>query len=130
MLLAIIPLIDTRTILPLAVILKPILHPQDDIITYNQYYQDLPFYLQRHVSILNWQNELHYGMQHQDTKEWMINDIIFWQRWHSHRHVFVIISENEYAKLQKTHPEAVTYVLGKTLHNVLISNTPLDMLKH
>jgi 4-amino-4-deoxy-L-arabinose transferase-like glycosyltransferase len=129
-LLALVPIVDTRTILPLATILKPLLQPQDEVITYNQYYQDLPFYLQRRVSILNWQNELHYGMQHQDTHEWMINDTTFWQRWQSNQHVFVIMSKDEYLKLQKNHPKAGAHVLGETLHNVLISNTPLDMLRH
>lgn len=78
--LAAMPAIDTRTILPLANQLTLILMPTDEVITYNQYYQDLPFYLQRRITILNWRNELSYGMQHQDTHAWMINDQTFWQR--------------------------------------------------
>ncbi len=42
--------IDTRTVRPLAQTLKPMLQPGDDVITYNQYYQDLPFYLERRVT--------------------------------------------------------------------------------
>lgn len=125
-----VPSIDTRTILPLTQILKPLLKPQDEVITYNQYYQDLPFYLERRVSILNWQNEMHFGMQLQNTSEWMIDDAIFWKRWHSKQHVYVIISQNELAQLREKHPNEHIHILGKTLNNVLISNTPIDLLSH
>lgn len=118
------PAIDTRSIQPLANRLIPILKPQDEVITYNQYYQDLPFYLQRRVNILNWRNELSYGMQHQNTHAWMINDEIFWQRWHSHQRVFVVISLDEYEQLRKRHPRKPIYLLDKTVTNALISNQP------
>lgn len=120
--LAALPYIDTRTVLPFAQKLKPILTPQDEIITYNQYYQDLPFYLERRVSILNWHNELSYGMQFQDTKAWMINDDIFWQRWHSAKRVFVVLDAGRYQELINTHPNDHFYLLGQTPNNVLITN--------
>jgi len=114
--------IDTRTILPLAEILKPVMQPQDEIVTFNQYYQDLPFYLERRVTILNWRNELTYGMQHQDTHEWMIDDHAFWQDWGSNKRLFVFIGAKNYAQLQKDHPDEKFYLLGTTLTTVLISN--------
>ncbi len=123
------PAIDSRTVLPIATELKPFLKPQDEIITFNQYFQDLPFYLERRVSILNWRNELTYGMQHQDMHEWMIDDGMFWQRWHQHR-VFVIIGLEEYTNVQKNHPQEKFYLLGKTINYALVSNQPLDMLSH
>jgi 4-amino-4-deoxy-L-arabinose transferase-like glycosyltransferase len=116
------PAYDTRTILPLATTLKQHLRPQDDIVTFNQYYQDLPFYLERRVSILNWKNELSFGMAHQETNDWMINDATFWQRWHSKRHVFVVLARSEYENLLKKHPNERFYVLNATITNLLISN--------
>jgi 4-amino-4-deoxy-L-arabinose transferase-like glycosyltransferase len=116
------PMFDTRTIFPLTEILKSKLTPTADVITYNQYYQDLPFYLQRRVSILNWKNELTYGMAHQDTREWMINDGQFWQRWHSKQSVYVFISDEELAKLQKRHPHDTFHLLGQVGSNCLIGN--------
>ena len=119
------PKYDTRTILPLAEKIKPLLSTKDEVITFNQYYQDLPFYLERRVSILNWKNELTFGMQHQDTREWMINDTQFWQRWHSKQRVFVVISKDEYQKLLKKHPKMKAYLLGETLNNVVTKKTYL-----
>lgn len=122
------PHLDNRTILPLTMLLKPVLKPQDDVITYNQYHQDLPFYLERRISILNWRNELSYGMSLQDTHDWMINNETFWQRVRSQQRVFIIISHKEFDILQKKHPNDHFYILGKTPGAVLISNTPLDLL--
>ncbi len=113
---------DHRSILPLAVTLKTMMQPQDDVIAYNQYYQDLPFYLERRVSILNWRNELTFGMQHQDTSAWMINEPTFWQRFHSHQRVFVVMSISEYNVLRHNHPEERLFILDKTKSNLLVSN--------
>lgn len=120
--LAAIPSIDTRSIRPLADIIKPISQPSDEVITYNQYYQDLPFYLEKRVSILNWKNELSFGIQHQDTHDWIINDTAFWQRFHDKNRVFVIMSLEEYQHLLHTHPKEKIHLLGKTINNALISN--------
>lgn len=121
--LAALPAIDTRTILPLAQKLQPILKPQDEVITFNQYYQDLPFYLRRQVRILNWRNELSFGMLHQENaREWLIDDNVFWKIWNSHKRVFVIIANEELSELQKHTPQATIYILGKTINNALISN--------
>lgn len=122
--LAAIPSIDNRTIQPLTHSLKPMLTTHDEVVTFDQYYQDLPFYLERRVSILNWRNELSFGMQHQDTHEWMIDDNTFWQRWHSSRRIFIFIDLERFQQLQKTYPNEHFYVLNTTLTNALVSNKP------
>lgn len=116
------PDMDSRTVMPLTTVLKPMLQPGDDVITYDQYYQDLPFYLQRQVSILNWRNELTYGMAHQDTHAFMINDAEFWKRWHSQQRVFVFINLSELTKLKSAHPELNPTLLGATNNTALITN--------
>ena len=117
-----IPSVETRSILPLAKHLKPRLKAGDEVITYNQYFQDLPFYLNRTVSILNWRNELSYGMQFQDTSAWMLTDKTFWTHWISNKNVYVIIDKNEYQKFLQTYPHTQSYVLVSTVNNLLISN--------
>ena len=121
-LLAYAPKLDTRTILPLATILKSALQPQDEVITYNQYYQDLPFYLERCVSILNWKNELSFGMQLEDTSSWMINDQAFEKRWDSAQQVYVIMGLGELEAFKKHHTNQSIRILGTTRANALITN--------
>lgn len=114
--------IDARSVRPLAQTLLPIIKAEDEVITFHQYYQDLPYYLQRRVSIANWRNELTYGMQHQNTQEWMIDDAIFWQRWDSSTRVFAIMSHDEFEQLQVQHKHRNFYVIDQTINNVLVSN--------
>jgi 4-amino-4-deoxy-L-arabinose transferase-like glycosyltransferase len=119
---AALPAIDNRTILPLAQQIKARIKPADEVVTYNQYYQELPFYLERRITILNWKNEMSMGMRHQDTSAWMIDDHTFWKRWFSKTRLFVIMGKDEYNKLRIKQPSLTYYVLGETLNNVLISN--------
>ena len=122
LLLSALPYLDTRSIASLTNQLKLIIHPQDDIVTYNQYYQDLPFYLERRITILNWKNELSFGMKHQNTKAWMINDEEFKHRWYSQQRVFALMSFDEYEKFKKKYPDKPIYLIGKSNTNILISN--------
>lgn len=123
-----IPAIETRTIFPLANQLKLYLKPDDQVITYNQYYQDLPFYLERTVGILNWRNELEFGSLHQSgTEQKLLNDSAFWQAFHSQNRVFVLISQEELQKLQKSNPNESLYNLASTSKNVLIANQPVKL---
>lgn len=118
------PAIDTRTILPLAQQLQVMLKEEDEIVSFNQYYQDLPFYLQRKVRILNWRNELRFGMLHQsNATTWLINDATFWQLWFSDKRVFVILAKDELTQLEKLYPQLSFHVIASTLKNVLMSNT-------
>jgi hypothetical protein len=120
------PAIDTRTILPLANIIKQVAKPDEEIIAYNQYYQDLPFYLQRRVTILNWKNEMSYGMQHQDTREWMITDLVFWQRWHSSKRVFAMMGTTDYDRFKHKYINEKSYPVAINMNNILITNQPLS----
>ncbi|MBX3709794.1 MAG: phospholipid carrier-dependent glycosyltransferase [Gammaproteobacteria bacterium] len=120
--LAAIPSIDNRTIAPLAMKLKSLLTAEDEVIAYNQYYQDLPFYLEQRITILNWKNELYYGMAHQNTDEWMIKDSTFWQRWHSEKRIFSLMGTKEYQDFSERFANEKHYIIGRTINNVLFSN--------
>ncbi|OGT40197.1 MAG: hypothetical protein A3F12_07995 [Gammaproteobacteria bacterium RIFCSPHIGHO2_12_FULL_38_14] len=119
------PHLDTRTILPLATQLKPLLQSEDEVISYNQYYQDLPFYLERRITVLNWHGELDFGTHYQDTKKWMINNQDFLNRLNSNRHLYILINKNDYQQLVKNYPKNKFYTLGKAYKNLLVSNQPL-----
>lgn len=120
--LATMPSLDTRTILPLATYVKPLLNSQTEVITYNQYYQDLPFYLEQRVSILNWKNEMTYGMAHQNTQEWMLNDETFWKRWNSNKQIYLFISLSELTEWKKRYPTEKIYLVKQTTTTALATN--------
>ncbi len=117
--------IDTRTVQPLAVTLNTLLKPNDEVVTYNQYYQDLPFYIQKRVTILNWRNELTFGMSHQNTDAWMITTPTFLKRWKSAQRIYMIMSVSEYKRFHEIYPHERILVIQQTPTNVLVTNRPL-----
>ncbi|HSW92946.1 MAG TPA: glycosyltransferase family 39 protein [Gammaproteobacteria bacterium] len=100
--------INHKSIKPVALQLKSRLKPDDEVVTYFKYYQDLPIYLERRITIVadwtapdiikkdNWVRELWFGMPFQNTKDWLIDDKIFWQRWHGKKRLFVMMNKNSY----------------------------------
>jgi 4-amino-4-deoxy-L-arabinose transferase-like glycosyltransferase len=104
------PIINEKSIKPVTSIIKPRLTADDEIVAYYKYYQDLPIYLERRITIVadwnapdiakndNWLRELWYGMPFQNTKDWLIDEEAFWQRWKSDKRLFVIMNKGNYTK--------------------------------
>lgn len=125
--------INQKTIKPLTHHLKPILKPSDEVITYNKYYQDLPIYLERRITIVNdwntpdialsdnWKRELWYGMPFQNTKEWLINEEMFWKRWNSNKRIFVFTGPHFYKQI-KQQSKTTVFKIAEYNDVVLLSN--------
>lgn len=116
------PNIVNRSIKPLAVDLTPLLqqNPQAVVISYNTYYQDLPYYLKRKVMIVNWRDELSYGYSIDPTvSKWMINEDKLWPLWNHGQRVYMVMSQQDYKRLYPNHN---LYIIGSTLNDVLVTN--------
>lgn len=111
-----------------------ILQPNDEVVNYYQFYQDLPIYLQRRITLVadwqspdiatndNWVRELWYGKEFQDTNTWLINEPAFWEKWYSKKRVFVFLNENQFKRF-KSHARYYFY-LDSDHHVILLSNEP------
>lgn len=118
--------VDDRTIKSLADTVKPLLNNHTEVIAYNHYYQDLPAYLERQITIVNDFNELKFGhTQEAKTADWLITEPVFWQRWNSHELKFMIISLTELAQVKQLYPEATFITLAETPRDALVANQPL-----
>lgn len=112
----------TNSIKPLALLLKPQLKSNDQVISYHGYYQDLPFYLQRRIIMVGWGvSELNFGMQHQNMQNWLINDNTLWNEWRGSTQMFMFLSRDDYNALLKNSP-APMHLLAQTEKNVLVTN--------
>jgi 4-amino-4-deoxy-L-arabinose transferase-like glycosyltransferase len=120
-----IPELDTRSIKPLVVVLKPLLKQSDKVVAYYDYYQDLPFYLNQRVFTVNVGGELTFGMQHQDTHAWMLKDANFWSIWNSRGQVYMVTNKEIYQQFKRSKKPAI-YLLAQTDQDVLLSNHPID----
>lgn len=129
--------INQKSIKPLALELKSILRPGDEIVTYFKYYQDLPIYTEQRITIVadwtasdiptndNWLRELWYGMPFQNTQEWLIDETQFWKRFQNDRkRLYVLVNKNYYDQFTR-HAKKAIYPVARYNNILLITNTPL-----
>jgi 4-amino-4-deoxy-L-arabinose transferase-like glycosyltransferase len=121
---AVLPYIYMDSIKPMAMQLNTVLKPSDMIATYDYYYQDLPFYLQRTVTIVNWGGELKFGQEHQDDKNDMIDDPTFWRAWQSPQMVYMMVARDLFADLQKKYPYYHFYLFANGKNDLVVANHP------
>lgn len=119
---------------PLVSKLKTIIQPQDEVVNYYKFYQDVPIYLEKRITLVaewnsptiankdNWIRELWYGMPFQNTADWLITENIFWQRWNSHKRIFVFLGENYMDQFTKH--TSHYYFIAKNNGILLLSNKP------
>lgn len=126
--------LNHNSIKPLVLVLKNVIRPEDEVIHYFRYYQDVPLYLGQKVTIVadwdakninfkdNWMRELWYGMKFQKNNDWLINDTKFWERWNSNKRVFVFMHINYFVEFKDKVKHY--YHLGIYHDVVLLSNQP------
>jgi 4-amino-4-deoxy-L-arabinose transferase-like glycosyltransferase len=93
------PHLDMRSMKDESMELKSLLRPGDEVMNYHTYYQDLPVYLERRITIVEWTGELTFGTTVEDTSSWMIDEDEFWQRWNGPNRVFVVTNRENYVRL-------------------------------
>jgi 4-amino-4-deoxy-L-arabinose transferase-like glycosyltransferase len=116
--------IDTRSIKPLAIMINHERHPGDLIVSYKHYYQDLPFYTQHKVIIVDWINELAFGLTLDPlASQWVMTRPEFtqWLRNNNGEHtLFIVLQTRDISSFQQDY--AGTYhLLGHTPQSTLLS---------
>ena len=113
---------NNHALKPLVAILQAKLTAQDEVIGYNNYYQDVPFYLRRRITVVNAFGELSFGVEHQpETKAWMIDTETFLKRWLGTQRMFMIADAGDFASLTKNE-KMVFYPIAEYAGQVLVSN--------
>ena len=124
------PQLDTRSIRGLALVLKARLKPGDEVANYLSYYQDLPVYLERRITIAGWKGELEFGTTvedmglgtaAEDTSAWMIDPDTFWKRWNGSRRIYLVTSADTYDMLRHL-PGRSYFLIARDKNNVILSN--------
>ncbi|HTO81079.1 MAG TPA: phospholipid carrier-dependent glycosyltransferase [Methylomirabilota bacterium] len=108
---------------PLAMILDPRLQPGAEVAALFKYPQDLPFYLNRRITVVaTGGDELDFGRSVEDTTSWMIGEGEFWRRWTGPGHVmYAVVPLARYAELSTDH-KTTMIELGRTASDVLVTN--------
>ena len=112
---------EKRSVKQLALIIKPRLQPRDEVMTYREYYQDLPVYLERRITVVDWKGELRFGTEVEDVSGWMIGEPAFWRRWLGPGRVYLLTGRGNYDKLRAA-GRGQFHLIAQTGSNVLLTN--------
>jgi hypothetical protein len=118
--------LDMRSIYTLATQIKPLLKPKDEIVSYKIYYQDLPFYLQKQITIVNWRNELSFGMQYQPEQNWLISTSEFLKRINAGKHLVIVTNKDDAQALQPLVKTKQLFIVTELGNRMVLSNQPMD----
>lgn len=132
--LIIIPSVVKDSTKPLAEKLTPMLRLTDQVISYKNVYQDLPFYLQQRITVVaDWNNpelstednslgQMAWSKQYQpDSAQWLIMPEQFWLLWHSQQRVFVLLDRDNLTDFIKQAHSPV-YWVAEVKYTRLVSN--------
>lgn len=124
--------INTHSTKEIAHVLKPRLMANSEVITYFDYFYDLPLYLEKTVAVVanwqdpnimkrdNWRRELLLGAPFQEVSHVLLSEETFWKKWHSVTSLFVVMSQDDFNTF-KTKTKRYN-VLKVTPEIVLLSN--------
>ncbi len=110
-----------RSVKELALILKARLQAGDEVMTYREYYQDLPVYLERRITVVDWKGELRFGSGVEDVSGWMIDEAAFQRRWNGPQRAYLLTGRGNYDKL-RAEGRGQFQLLAQTGSNVLVTN--------
>jgi hypothetical protein len=116
------PRVDTRSVKQLALELKARLRPGDEVASYEEYYQDLPVYLERRITVVDWGGELNFGNSVEDTKAWMTDGATFWKRWRGPATIYVLTGIEDYEALKRSEPGLPLFTIARNGRNIVLSN--------
>ncbi|HEX9463232.1 MAG TPA: phospholipid carrier-dependent glycosyltransferase [Alphaproteobacteria bacterium] len=115
--------VQPRSTKPFIAMLEARLKPGDEVASLYAYYQDLPFYLDRLVTVAGaGGGELDFGRSVEDVSGWMIDENEFWRRWRRpDRAMYAVVPLPRYEALPGDR-RAATVELARTRSDVLIAN--------
>ena len=89
--------------------------------SYEEYYQDLPVYLERRITVVDWGGELDFGNRWR-TPAWMTDGATFWRRWQGPATMYVLTQLETYKALKRSDPDLPLYPIARNQRNILLSN--------
>ena len=117
------PLVDAQSSAkPIALALKARMKANEEVACYGHYYQDLPVYLEQRVTVADWNGELDYGRQAEDTGKWMIDGAALWKRWQEKAIMYVVMETGTYENLKHTNPRLKFYPIAHTERHIALCN--------
>jgi len=114
------PLFDERrSVKDLVSVIKPQLQPNDEVASYHAYYQDLPFYLQRHVTQVGWREP--FETYENELNQPADDDATLWKKWNGPQSIYVLTDRMIFDKLS-ARADRRLYLVAQNDYQVVFSN--------
>jgi 4-amino-4-deoxy-L-arabinose transferase-like glycosyltransferase len=117
--------LDTRSSKELMVQLKPLLRAEDSVYSVGDYVQDMPVYLNRPVSVVDYVGELEFGIhaESERTRDRFLSREQFAERWLGAQRSFAVFRAKAFDAWASTLPAGrEPRVIGRTSRFVLVAN--------
>ncbi|MBY0462112.1 MAG: glycosyltransferase family 39 protein [Alphaproteobacteria bacterium] len=117
------PYIQRPSIKPLAEIIQSHRQPEDKVVSFMTYYQDLPVYTQQIVTVVEAKGELEFGTTVEDTSSWMVAEKQFLELWHTKQKIWAIGRKAELDRFQNLYPTFKYKVVAEDSGNILFTQS-------
>ncbi|MBY0282262.1 MAG: glycosyltransferase family 39 protein [Alphaproteobacteria bacterium] len=117
------PYMQRPSIKPLAEIIQAQRQPDDKVVSFMTYYQDLPVYTQQTVIVVEAKGELEFGTIVEDTSSWMVNEKQFLELWHKKQKIWGIGRKAELDRFQNLYPSFKYKAVGEDSGNILFTQS-------
>ena len=114
---------DKRSTKPLALAIRGQIQPGDQVYAFRNYPQDLPVYLERTINVVDYVNEMEFGVSAEPEKnrERFIDVPAFVQAWRRSERCFAVARKGDVAELF-ARPDFSYVVLGEFRDQILFAN--------
>jgi 4-amino-4-deoxy-L-arabinose transferase-like glycosyltransferase len=98
------------------------LRAEDRLVSYRVYFQDLPVYAQRLVTVVSAKGELAFGCCVEDTSAWMIEEAEFLRLWESQERLWAVMKPGEFEDFRAKNSHFFIQIYRQTPFYVLVVN--------
>ena len=103
--------------------LQPFLKPDAPFYSVGSYEQTLPFYIKRTVTLVDYQDEMAYGLR-QEPQLWVPDLAAFGQRWRSHAYALAVMGPEMYEQLQRA--QLPMQLIARDTERVFVRTLPRE----
>ncbi|MEQ8345130.1 MAG: phospholipid carrier-dependent glycosyltransferase [Sneathiellaceae bacterium] len=115
--------VDERSTKAIAALVREVERPGDRVVVYHNYFEDLPVWLNRRLTVVGYHGELEHFLQNEDYSGWLLDQPGFEQLWAGPQRILLVLRKDYTDHLERS-GLAPVYDLGEGGNFLLYSNRP------
>lgn len=115
--------VDKRSTKAVAELILALERPGDEVVIYHNYFNDLPVWLDRRVTVVGYHGELEHFLENEDYSDWLLDQAAFESLWAGPDRVLLVLRQ-DYTDHIRRSGLAPVHPLGGGGNFLLYSNQP------